>query len=483
LTRSPAAAGGLVLAGLLAGTALAEQPRLDVRVEVGELAASSVAIRLELSGLTTDDLVLRPLPLYVDNPVAEAAGEVVRDLRVRVDGRERVPGSWTDRSKETGWWIGSVVDRVRIEYAVDVDFRAGPMATDYPIQIPYMDARRAWLTGNHVFLIPTDSADLVSNLIEPLPVHVQFDLPAGTGLFGPPREFALNDRMELASLQFGLGDFEELRGEGDRGEWSVYLPAREDFSSAETRRLADRMREMVELVADLFGGVPFGRTGLLVFRHDGMGGLEGAWSGQAYLPRDLDLSDDSDPRVGTFFTVACHELFHAWIPVSLFPRDDPWFKEGVTSYYGHVLASRAGWIAPEEVDELFSRYRRRVFGDPKLQAVELGDPRLWYEEYSGEDWRLVTYERGHAVALLLDVYLRTETEGRASLDDVLGVLFDDHAGGSFGRADLLAALRSATGVDASEFFAKWVDTTGVPSPEAVDAALRRAVELGVYGPR
>jgi len=152
----------------------------------------------------------------------------------------------------------------------------------------------------------------------------------------------------------------------------------------------------------------------------------------------------------------------------------------VTSYYGHALAARAGLIGPAEPDRLFSGYGDKVFGEVELEAVSLSDPRIWYEEYSSESWRRLTYDRGHAVALLLDVHLRSETSNRKCLDDVMRLLYANHAGGSFTRGDLLASIEAATGVDSRGFFARYVDQTAAPTVREVDEAQRRAIKFGAY---
>ena len=147
---------------------------------------------------------------------------------------------------------------------------------------------------------------------------------------------------------------------------------------------------------------------------------------------------------------------------------------------GPFPASKAGWIGPAEVDRLFSGYEEMVFGSVELESVALSDPRIWYEEYTSESWRRLTYDRGHAVALFLDVYLRSETGNQSSLDDVLRVLYRDTAHLGFSRGELLAAIETATGIEAEEFFARYVDSTEIPESEEVDRALRKAIKFGVY---
>jgi predicted metalloprotease with PDZ domain len=167
----------------------------------------------------------------------------------------------------------------------------------------------------------------------------------------------------------------------------------------------------------------------------------------------------------------------------LFASDDPWLKEGVTSYYGDVLTAQAGWLNIEQIQKWILRYTYMVHGTTEIERVKLSDPRLWYEEYTNEAWRRVTYERGCAVAMRLDLLLRQETENARSLDDVMKVLYAEHLHESFDRLELLAAIKKATGVEAAKFFADYVDSAYLPTTEEAQETLTSLIELGVYDPR
>jgi len=174
---------------------------------------------------------------------------------------------------------------------------------------------------------------------------------------------------------------------------------------------------------------------------------------------------------------------HTWLPIALFATDDVWLKEGVTSYYGDVLAARAGWLSEFQIRTWILRYEFMVHGTVDLEAVHLSDPQLWYEEYASESWRRVTYERGCAVAMKLDVSLREATENKRSLDDVMKILYSRHLHKTVDRQALLAAIKEATGVDATQFFERYVDSTYLPSVEEMKATLDQLIDFEVYTAR
>lgn len=472
-------AGGVFLAGLLVSAAAAG-PRMEVEVAVDDLEQGSLHVTMVLEGFADGSMRLRGVPTWVDNPMAEARGEVVRELRVFDAQGGEIPARFSRGESGEGGWSFRAAGTVEVTYRLDVAFQAGEMVEAYPVLVPFMDDRRAWLLGNHVFLTPEFAGSRVDGLLRALPVEVAFDLPRSMRLVGPPRDTTVASLFELLSLQFGLGDFDVLEVPAKDLDLRLAFVDPHEFSKPERERLQVAARDLAGRAVELFGAPPTPSIDVLLFRAEGFGGLEGAWALHAYLPEDVDLADPRDDRAGKFFTILAHELVHAWLPVTLFPLDDPWVKEGFTSWYGHVLAARGGWIGPAEVDRLFAGYGEKVFGEVELEDVALSDPELWLQEYAGENWRRVSYERGHAVTLLLDVHLRSLTDNRRSLDDVLRLLFERHRHRGFDRAAFLAAIEEATGVDARDFFAAWVDSRQVPPARTVDRALKRAIGFGVF---
>lgn len=455
--------------------------RLAVDLRVGALEEGTLDLRMSVDDWPDSTLVLRAAPTYLDNPTGLADGEILRDLTVR-DGDGRVlPLEVVElEGGEPGWRARAVPGRFAWSYRIRVRFLAGQQVRDYGVRLPFMQAQRAWILGNHVFVTPEIEGPRWLALRAPTPVRVRIRNESGMALVGVPEAFELPHLHALLSLQFGLGRFEVIESEVDAHPWTVILDHAAAFTPAEKQILVRRVGEMSARAIALFSGSPFPRLGLYVFRRDGIGGLEGAYTAQAYLPRGVDLADMGDPLATVFFGVAMHEFVHAWLPIGLFGVDDPWLKEGVTSYYGNVLAARAGWLLPGEIEDLFDAYPALVYGDVELEKVALSDPRLWWKEYDGESWRRLSYDRGGAVALLLDVQLREHADNHHSLDDVMKVLYARHLHAAFDRQDLLDVIRDATGYDARSFFARYVDGTTAPTASEVRMAHLRALDLGVY---
>lgn len=110
-----------------------------------------------------------------------------------------------------------------------------------------------------------------------------------------------------------------------------------------------------------------------------------------------------------------HEFAHLMIP---FPgNDDIWFTEGVASYYQHLLQVRAGIIEPDEAWRRLAEGFLRGLNDFNGAGRTL-------RELSPDMWRERAFKRvywtGAAYFLRVDLRLRRESDGRHSLDSVLG---------------------------------------------------------------
>lgn len=114
-----------------------------------------------------------------------------------------------------------------------------------------------------------------------------------------------------------------------------------------------------------------------------------------------------------------HEFAHLLIP---FPGDDDiWFTEGFASYYQYLLQSRAGVISPREAwKELLDGFARGESDrSGRGRTLRSLSPDMWHEHAQKR-----VYWTGAAFFLRVDIRLRTETDGRHSLDRTLASFHD-----------------------------------------------------------
>jgi hypothetical protein len=169
------------------------------------------------------------------------------------------------------------------------------------------------------------------------------------------------------------------------------------------------------------GGFRFGHTG-----------RSGGASILFFMPDDIAPGD-----LGTDW-IAIHEFSHLLHP--FVEREDAWLSEGLATYLQEVLRVRAGMLSA--ADAWRRLYEGAALGrdaDGNLASETQRMP------FAG-NYRTV-YWAGAAIALMIDVDLRTRSEGRSSLESALAVVSrrPDVMQRPATAASLLAALDAAVG--------------------------------------
>jgi hypothetical protein len=144
------------------------------------------------------------------------------------------------------------------------------------------------------------------------------------------------------------------------------------------------------------GGFRFGHTG-----------RSGGASILFFMPDDIAPGD-----LGTDW-IAIHEFSHLLHP--FVQREDAWLSEGLATYLQEVLRVRAGMLSASDA-------WRRLYEGALLGRDADGDLASETQRmpYAG-NYRTV-YWAGAAIALMIDVDLRTRSAGRSSLESVLAVV-------------------------------------------------------------
>ncbi|MDH3547180.1 MAG: PDZ domain-containing protein, partial [Gammaproteobacteria bacterium] len=216
----------------------------------------------------------------------------------------------------------------------------------------------------------------------------------------------------------------------------------------------------------------------------GYGGLEHCWSSSLLCARD-NLPQRGEVEVSegyrTFLGLASHEYFHLWNikrlkPSAFTPYDLAsethtsllWVFEGVTSYYDDLALVRAGLISAKSYLELLGKTITRVMrGSGRLrQSVAESSFDAWtkfYQQDANAPNAIVSYyAKGSLIALSLDLKLRSETDGRISLDDVMRECWSrwDQSTDGMPEAGFEAVCAEISGLDLADFFDAAVRGTG-----------------------
>lgn len=243
----------------------------------------------------------------------------------------------------------------------------------------------------------------------------------------------------------------------------------------------DRLRAMVRETAAVFGRPHFARYDVLVSLSDALpstGGTEHQRSGENNFASDFLARPG---RNLLYQDLIPHEFVHSWNgksrqPQGLWtadlntPSDNSllWVYEGMTEYWGVVLAARAGLRTPQQTLDLLAlraaEAEARVGRSWKSLADSALDPVFdAHHTVSWRDWqgREAYYPEGVLLWLDVDTLIRERTGGARSLDTLARAFFGGDDPGETVRTytfeDLVAALNAVAPLDWRAFLRRRLD--------------------------
>ncbi len=325
-----------------------------------------------------------------------------------------------------------------------------------------------WISGLHEFAVDADGTIRFSEAS----VRTLVDSPLLAGRWA--RRETLSPGIELLIA-------------ADRAD---QLPFSEDMIAPHRKLIAE---------ADaLFGNRPFDRYAFLMTLSDQIGsmGLEHRRCSEVGVRSTYFSSWDSST---TERDLLPHEYVHSWVGKYRVPRGNfqptfdlmtdelMWVYEGLTEYYGHVLAARCGLIGQDLTRDAFAltfaMYDQRPgrtwrpLADTDMDPIFTArEPQPWTSWQRSEDY----YSEGLLIWLEADMIIRSQTGGSRSLDDFAHGFFAPEAAhilsttsAPYSRMDVVAGLRAVLEYDWAEFFAARIDRIAPHAPY-------RGITLGGY---
>ena len=344
-------------------------------------------------------------------------GKGVSDLHIKDGAGKELPFT---RPNDFTWRVSSAsVQQMTVSYEVNAAYSDGSMHYSGPATYLYIVDRKLepctldletpdrWKIA--IGLLPIKNSD---HIFKAKTYDVLADNPVTMGNFLEAHYTVNGKDHELA-----------LRGEAKGDVDMTHLLRATSFVST--------------MEGDFFGGAPYDRY-VWHFsvndRADGAGGLEHLSSTQ------IGLSSGVGPRA---VTVLAHEFFHLWnvkrirssvlgpFDYTQLPQTGAlWWLEGVTDYYSHFLLHRYGWWSD---NDLFADIVRNVDGvRANAHRLEISPYQSSFrvrEANNGKgnsDGLLVSYyNTGWVLGMLLDLEIRTQSNGKHSLDDVEHALWKE----------------------------------------------------------
>jgi predicted metalloprotease with PDZ domain len=227
---------------------------------------------------------------------------------------------------------------------------------------------------------------------------------------------------------------------------------------------------------------------------DGYGGLEHRASTALICSRgDLPVKGQTEmtDSYRGFLGLCSHEYFHTWNvkrikPAVFAPYDLQaeaytsllWLFEGFTSYYDDLMLVRSGVIDEATYFKLLTKPINNVLrgSGRHKQSVAESSFDAWTKYYRQDENSpnaiVSYYVKGSLVALALDLTIRSETNGKKSLDNVVRTLWQ-----RYGRDFYTTGRKGGQGVTEAEVEAVFDEVTGLNLRRVLDRYVRGTDDL------
>ena len=341
-------------------------------------------------------------------------------------------------------------------------------ANELTVRTNELNDEHTFFTPAALLMFPKDNLKAASTV----KVNPYGNWKVATGLpkvAGQTNTFRAENFDVLYDSPFEISDFKEITFDVQGKPHRFVVTGEGNY---DLQRIADDTTKIIEEAYKMFGELPY-ENYLFILNLRGGGGLEHLNS----TALQWNKFGFSAGRYNAFLGLVAHEYFHLWNvkrirPDALGPFDYEnenytkllWVAEGGTSYYENVLLQRAGIIDANDV------LAGRAGSFQALQnlpgrfetSVEEASFDAWIKYYRQDENSLNNqisyYDKGDIVNFLLDVKIRTDSNGAKSLDDVMRYLYTEFfkKGKNFTPTDYQKVSEMMAGKSLEEFFAKYV---------------------------
>ncbi len=277
----------------------------------------------------------------------------------------------------------------------------------------------------------------------------------------------------LYDSPFEVSDFKEVSFTVEGKPHRIVFSGEGNY---DMKQCAADVAKIVEEAYKIFGELPYNDYTFIVNLRGG-GGLEHLNSTALQFNR---FGFKPKSRYDGFLGLVAHEYFHAFNvkrirPDALGPFDYEnenytrllWVAEGGTEYYAGVLRQRAGLITDNQYLSSKAASIGQLQERPGRFETSLEDASFdaWIKYYRQDENavnnQISYYDKGEIVNMMLDITIRTASNGAKSEDDVMRYLYKEFykKGKNYTPADFQKAAELAAGKRLDDFFTKYVRGT------------------------
>ena len=392
-------------------------------------------------------------------------GRYLRDLRTTNANGEKIP--ITEIGK-TQWMVETENDApVTLYYKVLLNHDEREWQFGKP-ETPYLQDDCIFLPGYAVFIVAeVEDIELYLDVPENWRVSTSWQRIGNEG-----HRFAITDENNLMSAYLLLGTHSERIARLSKGaeEVEIVLALGGRFKAS-----MDEVQKTVELLlhtySRVFDGTPKDRMLFVANRDEKHHG--GGVSGRSISVLMGGSLSETDRRF--WVPLVAHEVFHIWLGKTIgFKWQEYWFSEGFTEYYSRIVCTRLGLTSESDfLRDLEGKWESYLSRQGELPIREAGEDKSANRE--------LVYQGGSLIAAALDLQIRSLTQNRKSLDDVMKQMYQEFGltGSKYTMHDVIRIVNQIVGEDLEPFFSKYVaGTDQLPLEEYLrDAGMDVEVEF------
>ncbi|HTD39255.1 MAG TPA: PDZ domain-containing protein [Mucilaginibacter sp.] len=440
----------------------ADNVKISYTVTFPEAQAHYAEIEMNISGLKQNTLDLKM-------PVWTPGSYLVREFSKNVESfSAEANGKPLDAKK-----IRKNIWQIHTENITSLKIKYTLYAFELSVRTSLIDASHAFLSTSGVFMYPAGM------LHHPSTIHI---IPyKGWTTVSTSLDMVNNDPFTLHSpdydilfdspIEVGTQDVFGFEAAGVKYEVAMCGGGNYD-----KEKLKKDMPKIVEQETAVFGENPNKHYVFIVHNTSkGGGGLEHLSSTVLGMSRD-NYTTDAGYR--GFLSLVAHEHFHLWNvkrlrPIALGPFDydnenyttDLWIAEGFTAYYQDIIVRRTNIYPPETYLTTLAADINYVANQPgnKVQTLAEASYDAWIKYYrpneNGVNTNISYYNKGSIMALMLDLEIINDTQGKYCLDDVMKYMYDSYYKAQkrgYTDQEFKSALEKFSGKNLDEFYKKYI---------------------------
>jgi predicted metalloprotease with PDZ domain len=370
--------------------------------------------------------------------------------------RELNPGLW----KVTGTEGGAIV-----EYQIFAD-SPGPFGAQFNLH-------HAFFNLAEVLMYPVDARGAPMLLrFATIPQGWRAATPLDSS---PDGTLTAANYDQLVDSPVEIGTFQESDFDQGGAHYRVVVDA--EAGDYDMAKIIAMLEKIVATATGWMEDRPFDRYMFLYHFPRGLagGGMEHAYSTAIDInANELNRSPNS------LVSITTHEFFHLWNvkrirPQGLVPVDytkqnytrSLWFSEGCTSTAADLVDLRSGLMDERQFETQLAADITELERRPAhlRQSAEESSLDAWLEGdayYRQPDRSISYYNKGELLGIILDLTIRDDSHGKASLREMFEWMNEKYAkqGKPFPESDgILAAAEAVSHADLQSFFEKYVEGT------------------------